>query len=187
MIPAVQLVRSLRYALRDMQGVKYSDYELLESINQAASMLYGRLSERYVPAVLKQKVIVVGDDGYAVLPADFVRIHQLGMGNGIAAIPTSGGASGEGTYRILGDKIYAYPSGYNLEYYYIPKRLAGLDEGLDVPLSMSPYIERISLALFGNNLEVAEQVVLQCSQILAAREVSHFTDAGPVQVLGGRI
>ena len=52
---------------------------------------------------------------------------------------------------------------------------------------MSPYIEQVSLALFGNNLEKAEQIVTQCSQVLAAREVSHFTDVGPVQVLGGRI
>ena len=69
----------------------------------------------------------------------------------------------------------------------MPKHVSGLGEELDVPLSMSPYIEQVSLALFGNNLEKAEQIVTQCSQVLAAREVSHFTDVGPVQVLGGRI
>ena len=150
-------------------------------------MLYRRLSERYVQAVLKKKILVVGDEGSAVLPNDFVRIHQVGMGDDGEAIPTSTLPAVEGTYRIIGDTIYAYPSAYSLEYYYVPKHVSGLGEELDVPLSMSPYIEQVSLALFGNNLEKAEQIVTQCSQVLAAREVSHFTDVGPVQVLGGRI
>ena len=69
----------------------------------------------------------------------------------------------------------------------MPKRVTGLGEDLDVPLSMSPYIEQLSVALFGNNVQLAEQIVQQCSQALAVREVSHFTDVGPVQVLGGKI
>ncbi len=187
MIPVVQLVRSLRYALRDMQGLKYSDYELIESINQAVNLLYGRLSESYVQAVLKKKILAVGENGTAALPKDFVRIHQLGMGDGLAAIPTSGAATAEGTYRIIGDTLYAPEGAYSLEYYYIPKRVTSLTDEVDAPQSMSPYLERISLAIFGNNLETAEQIVTQCLQVLAAREVSHFTDVGPVQVLGGRI
>ena len=48
MIPVLRLVQSLRYALRDMQGAKVSDFELIESINQAASLLYSQMSERFV-------------------------------------------------------------------------------------------------------------------------------------------
>ena len=187
MIPVVRLVKSLRYALKDMQGIKYSDYELVESINQAAALLYGRLSERYVHAALKQSTLVVGSSGNATLPSDFVRLHQLGMGSAGEAIPISTFPVVAGTYRIIGDTIYADPGAYNLEYYYVPRRVGGLGDNLDVPVSMSPYIEQISVALFGNNLQLAEQIVLQCSQTLAARELSHFQDVGPVQVLGGKI
>lgn len=186
-IPVVRLVKSMRYALKDMQGIKFSDYELVESINQAASLLYGRLSERYVHAALKQATLVVGNNGYATLPSDFVRLHQLGMGSDGEAIPISTLPVVDGTYRIIGDTIYAMPGAYSLEYYYVPRRVKGLGDNLDVPVSMSPYIEQISVALFGNNLQLAEQIVLQCSQTLAVREVSHFTDVGPVQVLGGKI
>ncbi|MBQ7217299.1 MAG: hypothetical protein IJS39_15090 [Synergistaceae bacterium] len=185
-IPVVRLVKSMRYALKDMQGIKYSDYELVESINQAASLLYGRLSERYVQAALKKSTLVIGNEGYATLPSDFVRLHQL-VGDGEEAIPISTLPVVAGTYRIIGDTIYATPDAYSLEYYYVPKRVKGLGDELDVPVSMSPYIEQISLALFGNNLAQAEQIVLQCSQTLAVREVSHFQDVGPVQVLGGKI
>ena len=186
-IPVVRLVKSMRYALKDMQGIKFSDYELVESINQATSMLYGRLSERYVYASQKQTTLIVPASGQATLPSDFVRLHQLGMGTAGEAIPISTLPVVDGTYRIIGNTLYAKPGAYSLEYYYVPTRVNGLGEDLDVPLSMSPYIEQLSVALFGNNLEKAEQIVLQCSQALAVREVSHFTDVGPVQVLGGKI
>ncbi len=186
-IPVVRLVKSMRYALKDMQGIKFSDYELVESINQAASLLYSRLGERYVYAPLKQSTLIIDDSGQATLPSDFVRLHQLGMGSDGEAIPISSFPIVEGTYRIIGNTIYASPGAYSLEYYYVPSRVSGLGDELDVPVSMSPYIEQISVALFGNNLQLAEQLVLQCSQTLAVREMSHFTDVGPVQVLGGKI
>lgn len=185
-IPVVRLVKSLRYALKDMQGIKYSDYELIESINQAASLLYGRLSERYVYAAQKKVVLTIPSVGYASLPSDFVRIHQIVSDDG-ELIPTTTLPAVEGTYRIINDLIYAEPAVYSLEYYYVPSRVKGLGENLDVPLSMEAYIQQISLAMFGNNPALAEQIVLQCSQTLAVREVSHFQDVGPVQVLGGKI
>ena len=187
-IPVVRLAKSLRYALKDMQGIKYSDYELVESINQAASLLYSRLSERYVYASLKKTVLIVGSSEEANLPSDFVRLHQLvTSSNDGECIPISTLPVVEGTYRIIGDTIYAKPGAYSLEYYYVPSRVKGLGDNLDVPLSMSPYIEQISLALFGNNLQLAEQIILQCSQSLALTEVSHFRDVGPTQILGGKI
>ncbi len=185
-IPVVRLVKSMRYALKDMQGIKFSDYELVESINQAASLLYGRLSERYIYASQKQTVLTVPAVGYALLPTDFVRIHQI-VGDDGELIPSTTLPVVEGTYRIINDTLYAKPDVYSLEYYYVPKRIKGLGDSLDVPLSMSPYIEQLSVALFGNNTQLAEQIILQCSQALAVREVSHFTDVGPVQVLGGKI
>ena len=79
-VPVLRLVKSLRYSLNDMQGVLISDFELLETINQAAALLYGRLSERYVHTALKKESITVasGTD-CAELPNDFVRVHQVGM------------------------------------------------------------------------------------------------------------
>ena len=187
MIPVVNLVRSLRFALKDMQGVKYSDYELIEAVNQAVSLLYGQLSEKYIFATLKKKIINIGSSQETSLPSDFVRIHQLGMGDEGVAIPTSRMPVCEGTYRIIGDTLYAAPGVYSLEYYYVPVRVNSLADNVDAPLSMSPYIEQISLAIFGNNLEKAEQVVQVCMSVLSDRGQSHFEDVGPVQVLGGRI
>lgn len=187
MIPVINLVKSLRFALRDMQGVKYSDYELIEAVNQAVSLLYGQLAEKYVYATLKKKIISVGNTGQINLPSDFVRLHQVGIGEEGVLIPTTRMPVVEGAYRIIGDTLYAVEGVYSLEYYYTPERVSSLADSVDAPLSMSPYIEQISLAIFGNNLEKAMQVVQGCINALANRERSHFEDVGPVQILGGRI
>lgn len=187
MIPVVQLAQSLRYALRDMQGVKISDFEIIESVNQAASLLYTRMAEQHVIYGIKKKAVIVDESGVTGLPSDFVKIHQVGMGEDGVAVPSSYLATAPGTYRIAGDAFYAPEGVYGLEYYYVPARVKKLDDSLDVPMAMSPYIEQTALAIYGNNLEKAEQIVQACVNSLAAREVSHFTDVGPVQVLGGRI
>ncbi len=187
MIPVLQLVQSLRYALRDMQDVKISDYELIEVINQAASLLYTQMSEKHVIYNLKKKIMIIDSTGSTGLPSDFMKIHQVGIGNNDVAVPSSHSATTAGTYRIVGDTFYAPQGVYSLEYYYIPARVKTLSDNLDVPPAMSSYIEQVALALYGNNLEKAEQVIQVCVASLAAREVSHFKDVGPVQVLGGRI
>ena len=185
MIPVLRLAASLRFALKDMQGVNISDFELIEAINQAASLLYGRLSDWFVQAVLKKKIIIVDDTGHTALPSDFVRVHQVGMGEDGIAIPTTYLADVDGTYRIIGSTFYAPPGAYSLEYYYLPARVTSLGDDLDMPLSMSPYMEQISLAMFTRDLERAEAIVQQCSKILAGRNISHYENTGPVQILGG--
>ena len=187
MIPVIRLVQSLRYALKDMQGAKYSDFELVEVINQAASLLYTRMGEQHVMYGMKKKTLIVDESGSTELPSDFVKIHQVGMGDEGVAVPTSYLATAVGSYRIIGDTFYAPEGAYGLEYYYVPARVSKLSDNLDVPQAMSPYIEQISLALFGNNLEKVEQIILTCTRSLAAREVSHFENVGPVQVLGGKL
>lgn len=187
MIPVLQLVQSLRYALRDMQDVKISDYELIEVINQATSLLYSQMSAKHVIYNLKKKVLIVDSTGSTGLPSDFMKIHQVGTDNHLVAVPSSHTSNTAGTYRIVGDAFYAPQGSYSLEYYYVPTRVKTLSDNLDAPPAMSSYIEQVALALYGNNLEKAERVIQDCVSALAAREVSHFQDVGPVQVLGGRI
>ena len=188
-VPVLRLVKSLRYALNDMQGVLISDFELLETINQAAALLYGRLSERYVHAALKKQSITVTDGtDCAELPNDFVRVHQVGMDdNNEVAVPVSYAPSVDGTYRIIGQKLYAKPSSYDVEYYYIPTRVTQLSDEVDIPLSMCPYIEQISLAMFNKDIQGAETLAMACTQILSNSAVSHLEGNNPHRILGGSI
>ena len=187
MIPVLKVVQSLRYASKDMQASNYSDFELIEVINQAVSLLYSQMSESYVTFGVKRKLLTVDDSKAISLPADFVRVHQVGMGDDGVAVSTSYMPTCEGTFRIINDTFYAMPGTYGLEYYYVPARITKLSDQIDAPLSISPYIEQVALALLGNNLEKAQAVVALCSKGLKAQEISHYQNVGPVQVLGGRI
>lgn len=210
MIPVIELVMSLRYALGDMQGLNVSDYELIEPINQAASLLYGRLSERFVHAVVKRKHGIEIDPNsdeeagspprvYA-LPSDFVRIHQvLGAlpektsdggekyGADMLLVPTSMNPPAKGSYRIVGSELYAPKGQYTIEYYYIPTRVRSLGDNLDVPEGMRSWIEQISLAMYKKDMNTSVALIQQAESVLAGREISHFENTGPAQVLGGRV
>lgn len=187
MIPVRQLVSSLRYDLKDMQGVNVSDFELIEVINDAAAMLFTKMAEQYVLAGVKRKILIVDKNGWAMLPSDFVKIHQVGMSDEGIAKPTTYLTKYEGKYRILNDTFYAPEGAYGLEYYYIPARVSTMSEYLDAPQSLALYIEKIALALYEGNLDGAAGIVQVCVNSAAARELSHFENIGPVQVLGGRL
>ena len=186
MIPVVELAMSLRYARGDMQGLNISDYQLLEPINQAVSKLYGNLSQRYVHAVLKKKAITVSNTKTYELPSDFVRIHQIVSDDYGVLIPTSMNPPARRTYRIVGNTLYANEGTYSFEYYYIPARVHSMSEDIDAPENMRSYIEQVALAMYKKDIQLADYLITQAEATLAGREVSHFENTGPAQVLGGR-
>lgn len=202
MIPVIDVVQSLRYALGDMQGLNISDYELIELINQAVSKLYGHLSQRYVHATIKRKEGINIDptaDLSSVnplreyeLPEEFVRIHQvLGMVGDRnyyrVLVPSSTNPPPPGSYRIVGTTFYAPKGVYNIEYYYIPSRVYTLEGLLDMQASLKSWVEQIAVALHKKDYATVNELALQCEAAMAGREVSHFENTSATQILGGRI
>ena len=194
-IPVVELVMSLRYALGDMQGLNISDYELIEPINQAASKLYGRLSERFVhEAVAEKEVTIATDNGTDELPETFNRVHQvLGSPKENATdvdyqviIPTSGRKPVFGAYRIIGRTFKAAKGKYIIEYYYVPGKVTQLGQDLEVPESMRTWVEQMALAYYKKDYATAEGIMQQCENVLAGRDVAHFENTNPAQTLGAR-
>lgn len=187
MIPVIELIMSLRYELGDMQGLNISDYELIKPINQATSLLYGTLSERYVHAVLKRKPITIDESKTYSLPSDFVRVHQLVADMPDILLPSSTNPPKDCAYRIVGTELFADKGEYTLEYYYIPSKVTALDNVLDVPESMRVWVEQVALAMFKKDMNTAAGIVKQAESVLAGREISHFENTGPAQVLGGSV
>ena len=192
-IPVVELVMSLRYALGDMQGLQISDYELIEPINQAASELYKRMSERFVREIVAEEgpFTLNGSDTHDI-PGSFVRIHQV-LGSSKNAptdedyqviIPTSGRRPVFGAYRITGRTFKAAKGTYIIEYYYIPKKVDTLSDSLDVPESLRTWIEQLSLSYYKKDYASAVAIIQQCENVLAGRNVSHFENTSPTQTLG---
>jgi len=187
MILVKQLVTSMRYALGDMQGAAVSDFELVEAINSAVWLLYSRFAEQYVSVGLKKITLVVDESGKTLLPPDFIKIHQVTMGDEGRVDPATYPIMDETEYRIVGDTIYIKEGVYGFEYYYAPARVSALADFLDAPQSISVYIVSIAVASYKDDLVKAMQVIEVCVSSLAAREVSHFENTGPVEIFGGKL
>lgn len=186
MIPVIEVVSTMRYELGDMRALNVSDGELIKPINRATSLLYGTLSEGYVHAAVKRLPIVVDSSRVYSLPSDFVRIHQLVADRG-GLVPSSINPPAECAYRIVGTELYADEGAYTLEYYYIPAKVRELGDYLDVTESMRTWVEEIALSLYKKDMGMASALVEQAERVLAGREISHFENTGPMQVLGGRM
>ena len=187
MIPVIELVASLRYELGDMNGLNISDCEIFDAINRAVGLLYGALSESFVQVALKRLPIEIDSTKMYSLPSDFVRVHQLVFGNPEIMKPSSLNPPEKVSYRVVGRELFADEGSYTLEYYYQPYRIRELDDLLDVPEAMRMWVEQVALALYRKDSPKAEYLVQRCESTFASREVSHFEDSGPAQVLGGTV
>lgn len=189
MLPVSRLVTSVRYQLRDMQGADWSDFEIIEALNRAAALLFGRMAEKFVHAALKKTALIVEDGGSALLPRDFHGVYKVTAGEGgeLNYSTWTQETRYDGKYRIAGEWFYAPEGMYALEYYYTPRPVYDWNESIDAPESVSPYLERATAALLTGDAVEAEQIVQTCCRSLAASELSHFHDNGPVNVLGGKL
>jgi hypothetical protein len=136
---------------------------------------------------LKKTILIVDDSLQESLPSDFIGVHRVGMGDEGYASPVSYRPDFNGTYRIMGNTFYAPEGSYGFEYYYQPKRVSSLTDALDVMQSVCPYIERIAGSMLANDLPGAIQIAALCAHSLAANDISHFNDIGPIDVLGGKL
>ena len=182
MLNTGRLVTSLRYRLNDMQGVRYSDFELIEAVNRAAGLLFGRLSARFVWAASKKTVIIVDEEaGSALLPRDFHNMRRVTR----EAEGTVNPGRGTADYRVVGQEFYAAPGAYGLEYWYLPRPVFGMDDELDAPEAVSPWLETVALAVLKDDMSGAETVCEECCRTLAGGEASRFPEHGVAQIIGG--
>lgn len=186
MIPVSRLAASVRYALSDMQGARYSDYDVLESLNRAAGLLFGRMAARAVKAAVKKTVIPVEEWGYAELPADFHSARRVSTEARGELVPSTEYPRGW-EYRIAGSTLYGLPGVYGLEYYYLPAEVHDLTEELDATESVSPWLEQMTVAFLKGDAAGAAQVAETCCTTLAGGEAARLPDMGPVQILGGKL
>ncbi|MBQ6002185.1 MAG: hypothetical protein IJL18_04965, partial [Synergistaceae bacterium] len=68
-----------------------------------------------------------------------------------------------------------------------PSRVHSAEDNLDVSESMRSYVEQVALAMYQKNIQQADYIIQQAEATLAGREISHFENTGPAQVLGGRV
>jgi len=186
MFPVSGLGASVRYALSDMQGTRYSDFDVLEGLNQAAQLLYVRMAARAVKAAVKKVVFTIADgDMAAALPENFHSVRRVSR-DGWELAPSAAPPDSSG-YRISGGEFQGTPGVYGLEYYGLPAEVSGMDEELDIPPAAAPWLVKIAVALMTGDTAAAAQAAEGCCGTLAGGEVGRLPGIGPVQVLGGKL
>ena len=183
MLEVQRLASSIRYRLGDMQGAKFSDFEVIEAINRAAWLLFGHMGARFIWAAVKKAVVVVGDDNTARLPRDFHSMRRVTRED--AGLTDPGYRTGD--YRIVSSEFRAEPGAYGLEYYYIPRYVHGLDAELDAPEAVSPWLEQMAVAILNGDNAGVVQIAESCCNTLAGGEAGRIPEFGPVKILGGKL
>ena len=174
----------MRYALRDMQGAHYSDFELIDAINHAVALIFQRLGENFSHVALKRTVLTL-PDGVAWLPSDFHSVYKVsveGQDRDPATLKVC-----PVQYRIAGDLFFAPGDAYMLEYYRMPPRVADAMDLVDAPESLRGFIEKAALSLIGGDVAGAEAAAAGCVKTHAGAEFSHIPHNTTPQIFGGKL
>jgi hypothetical protein len=102
-VHAPAMVTKIRLRASDMQGTKYSDYEILSALNDARTMLWIALAENF-STIPRRRVQLTLTDGEALLPEDFYSLVEEPRGAeicGFHVVRTRGANPPEGAEDVI--------------------------------------------------------------------------------------
>ena len=121
MITVADVIELVRQDEKDINEVKYSDWDILNAINKTMRLIANRFAmtnsdfmEKMVtyPADSTNQGRIIYDEGYNKnlteydLPDDYVAVDKVLAENGYEMSPSVDGIVRRGQYRISGNKIY---------------------------------------------------------------------------------
>lgn len=124
--------------IKDMDAAHYSDYDILQALNEVAAYLYNTLAEQTSSLLDKRAELQkVEDDGDGfVLPEDFLQIVSAYDGDARIMEPqTKDGELTEHSYRIVGAKLYTKSKAVTLVYkpFFADLTASDLEKDMDLP------------------------------------------------------
>lgn len=125
-----------RLKLDDMQGAKYSHFEVMSAINDAWMMLWMALAERY-SSITRKLATVPMTDGRAYIPEDFYTLADDTKGVKVAGL------------ELVGDQSL---ESVELDYYCIPPEVTHPNDEVAVPRAVElDCIEMVAAIVQGNS------------------------------------
>lgn len=154
MIDAKHVKEMVRWKEKDMDEVRFSDYEIYHAVNEVQRYLTARLSNMQSDVLEREKVYEIGDfvNGAVELPDDFTSVkgvYRLSDHYRLHAV--SDDHVTPDTFRLFAGRIYAV-TGVLLHYY---GKLLPVQDGLMIPLPDSFLDSIVKLArMVLNNTDV---------------------------------
>lgn len=180
MITVAELVRLIRFKQKDNNEIKFSDYDIIQSINeciryvnQSFAMKNSDFLEKvttYNQADLNAQVATVNEGlaegeeplplyDFAItgaeLPDDFVALGSLlRLDDNYKLSPVEAIAPVTfGTYKIVGDKIFAGCGTFNMLYRRNIVEIATTADSIDLPAIFKDFLVKITGMILNNNAE----------------------------------
>lgn len=156
------LITKIRLRAGDMQGVRYSDYEMLAALNEARAMLWIALGI-YFSTIPRRTVVLELTDGLAPLPEDYYSL---------AGISENAAVEG-GMVRGEGESA-------ELSYNCVPAPAEGLGDDIELPRSIEIDVAEIAARAVAGDMNSAAQIAeASARRISQTREYARIPDRRP--------
>lgn len=137
--------------IKDMDAAHYSDYDILQALNETAAYIYSILAEQ-TSSLLDKRVELQRagtDDGY-LLPDDFLQLVNAYDADGrVMRARAKGQDLTEHTYRIVGSKLYTKSKAVTMEYkpFFVELTMDDLEQEMDLPPFFKTLIKKAVVLL----------------------------------------
>ena len=137
--------------IKDMDAARYSDYDILQALNETAAYIYSILAEQ-TSSLLDKRVELQRagtDDGY-LLPDDFLQLVNAYDADGrVMRTRAKGQDLTEHTYRIVGSKLYTKSKAVTMDYkpFFVELTVDDLEQEMDLPPFFKTLIKKAVVLL----------------------------------------
>ena len=184
MIEVQDLIRKIRYKANDLNEVKYSDYDILQAINEVIDCI--NLNKSLQNSDFLEKAETFNQDNYTddfsteglTLPYDFItlvgivrtsddyQMHPVGTGDELIEAC--------GTYKIIGGKIYTKEKEIKLIYRAKIEEAEAVNDDILLPDIFTNVIVNTSLLALNTGTSTLQQSVdLAVDNIVPRRRYAH--------------
>lgn len=196
MITVADVIRLVRQDEKDINEVKYSDWDILNAMNKAMRLIANRFAmtnsdfmEKMVtyPADLQTEGEIIYDENYNEvlteydLPDDYIAVDKVLAINGYEMSPSVDGIVRQGQYRISGNKLYVVQDVYFWYRFAFPN----FDKGdtIDLPKPFYDFIATCTKYLLAGDVDTATQFIADNAlKLIPARKYSHAKQKLPWKV-----
>lgn len=155
MIDVSALVRKIRFKQKDLDEIKYSDYEILQAINEALSYLNQSMALGNSEYLEKDKEYIFDDDACIKglrLPYDFMTLISVTrVRDGYKMHPVAAGCNPDyGEYKIFASKLYCREKEVKVAYRAVLTDVENINEDIALPAFMSDGLVNLSIMVMNN-------------------------------------
>lgn len=137
--------------IKDMDAAHYSDYDILQTLNETAAYIYNILAEQTSSLLDKRAELQRAgtDDGY-LLPDDFLQlVNAYDADERVMRARAKGQELTEHTYRIVGSKLYTKSKAVTMDYkpFFVELTMDDLEKEMELPPFFKTLIKKAVILL----------------------------------------